>query len=319
MNQILTVLTPVFNGERYLEETIQSVLAALPDNSEYIVINDGSTDSTSSILENFPNIKVVTQANSGEPSAVNTGYAFAEGKYVCIVNADDLVYPEIFNESIRLLESKPNLTATYPDWDMIDDQGNKISSIKTLNYSEEILISNFKCIPGPGAVFKNKVISGSLRNTQLKFTGDYDQWLRLSLHGDFERIQQNLAAWRSHAEALSSQRGVAMANERVYVIQNHFEELEELKLTNLVRFKYKRKALGAAQYQSALLSIYNPKFSGKKLLFKSYLNNYRLKRRKIAVLFIMTAPLSRFIWVILQRLGYTFDTRLGTKAKVFKR
>ena len=87
----ITVITPVFNGEDYIRETIESVLSAINREAiEYIVVNDGSSDSTLAILNEYSDrISILTHPNSGESASVNAGLQKAQGNLILIVSADD--------------------------------------------------------------------------------------------------------------------------------------------------------------------------------------------------------------------------------------
>ena len=87
----ITVITPVFNGEDYIRETIESVLSAINCEAiEYIVVNDGSSDSTLAILNEYSDrINILTHPNSGESASVNAGLQKAQGNLILIVSADD--------------------------------------------------------------------------------------------------------------------------------------------------------------------------------------------------------------------------------------
>ena len=93
----VSIIIPVFNGERYIEECLNSVENQTYTNVEIIVINDGSTDKTENILlsfqEKFNNIIKITTKNSGAASARNLGMDAAKGEYIMFVDADDILLP----------------------------------------------------------------------------------------------------------------------------------------------------------------------------------------------------------------------------------
>ena len=262
----LTVITPVFNGERYIEETIESVLRACSNlKYEYLVIDDGSTDGTSSILRKFGSqIKVITKTNSGQADSINEGIRLAKGEFAIIVNADDpLESSDLFTQAFQIMEDR-SIIVCYPDWKIIADDGKILKYKRTKEYSRKKLIGNFDCLPGPGAVFRlgiAKKIDGW--NRSFKFVADYDFWLRMSLYGEFKRIPHNLAAWRSHATSISvSQKNFAMASERLRVIEEfpHKLELDDTLL---------RRASATSHYQAAVLAYFDPSIPGRKWFLKS--------------------------------------------------
>ena len=269
MNQPrITIITPVYNCESYIAETINSVLKfAEKIQYEYIVVNDGSKDGTLHLLEEFKNrIILINQENSGEAQAINNALDLARGEYCLVVSADDpLCDSELFSLSLQVLDSNPGVVATYPDWYMIDQSGKILANIETEDYSENTLIGKFKCIPGPGAIFRTDIarqVKG--RNPSYKFVSDYDFWLKLSRYGVFQRIPFYLAQWRHHESSTSIKlRGFRMANERILVIQNFLDKFE-------IEPRIAKSAKAFSYYHASLLSYFSPEVPGRKWLMEAF-------------------------------------------------
>jgi glycosyltransferase involved in cell wall biosynthesis len=290
----LSVITPVFNGERFLAETIESVLRCCREiEFEYLVIDDGSTDSTSKILETFKDkILIINKPNSGQADSINEGLSLAKGEYGIIVNADDpLVSEKLFDLSFKEFDDN-DLIVCYPDWEVISSEGKTIKRIKTKDYSKKILIGHLQCLPGPGAVFRiacARRVNGWNRN--FKYVADYDFWIRLSEIGKFKRIPQNLAAWRMHEDSTSiSQKNFSMALERIRVI-------EELPFLNELSPKLRNKALASAYYQAAVLSYFDPTIPGKEWFKKSLFldSTIVLRNKPTRTLFLLLFPWSAWL------------------------
>ena len=106
----ISCVLPVFNGETYLAETIESVLQQTVAIGEVIVVDDGSTDATVEICRSFGNrIRVMSQANAGPAVARNTGVAHANGEFVTFQDADDLWLPEKTAVQLRAFAEDPEL------------------------------------------------------------------------------------------------------------------------------------------------------------------------------------------------------------------
>lgn len=264
----ISVITPVYNGERYIEETICSVLDAIGDKQiEYLIIDDGSTDRTVEILEKFQDkVKVIRKLNAGESAAVNTGFNNAHGDFVLVVSADDPLFtPEIFENVSEYFDSNPDLVVWYPDWKMIDQYGDIIKVVTVSEYSDEKLIGRFMCLPGPGAfIRKSAALAINGRNVKWKFVGDYDFWLRISQIGELERRPGVLAQWRHHDDSTSiSQRGVRMYSERISVIEDFLTE-------NKISSNLARMARAHAHYFASLLVFHSPEIDGKRSLMRAF-------------------------------------------------
>jgi glycosyltransferase involved in cell wall biosynthesis len=287
-----TVITPVFNGEKYIEETILSVLNCTQrTNFEYIVVNDGSTDETLTIINKYKKtIKIINQLNTGEANAINSALKIALGRYCLIVSADDpLISEELFELAKEILDDDKEVMVVYPDWLMINELNELVSKIKTDNYSENLLIGEFKCLPGPGAIFRTKIallIGG--RNSKYRFASDYDFWLRLSQYGRFVRIPKYLAQWRNHQNSTSiNSKGYSMAIERIVLMENFIKEYK-------LNAEIAKSALAHAYYKAALLSYFTFEVPGRKWVLKALrINQGWLKGSKPRiVLYLLLFPAS---------------------------
>ena len=304
-----TIITPVYNGEKYIRETIDSIInCAEGINAEIIVINDGSTDQTQKILENYgTQILLLNQVNAGEANAVNKGISSASGRFSLVVSADDpLLSEELFARALKIFNENPSCVVVYPDWQMIDENGEVLLEKECEEFSFKKMLGEFNCIPGPGAVFSTTVakkIHG--RNPEYRFTSDYDFWLRMALHGDFIRIPSILAQWRQHPESTSiGQRGFSMAAERIAVIENYLNLYPQTK-------ELSRQAMASAYYNAAILSFFNPAIPGRKWLLQGFYlrKGWITGSRMRIVVYILLSPISRYLYQILKTLGITNKLR----------
>ena len=300
---LVTVITPVFNDSRHITETVDSVLSecsAIP--FEYLVIDDGSTDKTAEILENYGSrIKYVRKENGGQASAINVGFQLASGKYASIVNSDDPI-PKggLFKKSIEILENHSEIVCTYPDWSIIDDNGEIVKKIQVLDYSIEEMYGNFNCLVGPGGVFRTDLarkVSGW--DVSFKYVPDYDFWLKLAHFGEFRRIPQNLASWRQHPGSISvKSKNLDMAMERIRVISNHqFGITTDRKLN--------REALANAYFSAATLSYFDSLVPGRKWALKSFaLSPKMLLKKKLSLwMYLLGSPVSNWLLKVIEKLG----------------
>lgn len=104
---LVSVVIPVFNGERFLDATLASVFAQDYRPIEVIVVDDGSTDGTRAVLERWPEVVVIHQENAGCGAARNAGIARARGAYIALQDADDLWVPDKLTRQIAHLEAHP--------------------------------------------------------------------------------------------------------------------------------------------------------------------------------------------------------------------
>jgi glycosyltransferase involved in cell wall biosynthesis len=220
---LVTIVTPTYNQADYLAETIESVLAQDYPNIEYIVIDDGSTDQTREILKTYDGrIRWESQENMGQAATLNKGWAMGEGEIIGYLSSDDLLKPNAVTEAVRCLRDHPEVVLVYPDFELIDATGRLVRILKTPDFDYKNMVVNLTCYPGPGAYFRKDLflVTGGW-NCKLRQIPDLEFWIRLSQHGEFERIPIVLASSRIH-EASQSFRSVSMgrALEPVAIVNN---------------------------------------------------------------------------------------------------
>ena len=107
MTKLVTVVVPNFNGANYLRDSIDSVLAQDYTNLEVIVVDDGSTDASITILESYAgNITLVKQSNKGSAAARNSGISQAKGEFIALLDSDDVWIENKLSTQMSLLEEQ---------------------------------------------------------------------------------------------------------------------------------------------------------------------------------------------------------------------
>lgn len=109
MKELISVIIPVYNGECFLGEAIESVLAQTYRPLELIVVDDGSTDRTSEIARSYPQITYIRQPNGGAASARNRGIQAARGEYLAFLDSDDVWLPGKLTLQMEAFEADPTL------------------------------------------------------------------------------------------------------------------------------------------------------------------------------------------------------------------
>lgn len=221
---LVSVITPAYNQAAYLRETIESVLAQKYPNFEYIVMDDGSTDNTRQILEEYAGrIKWESHPNMGEASTVNKGFGMAAGKYVVVVNGDDPVLPGMIQQQVEYLESHPDILATYSDWMIIDEHSRPIRRLNASDYSYPKMIARLACYPGPAAMITRTALDiAEGRRTQYRYIGDLDFWFRLGEHGDLARLPVCLGTHRTHPGSAGVASSIKVARELELYVDDFF-------------------------------------------------------------------------------------------------
>lgn len=301
----LSVLTPVYNGEDFLEETLVSLVNSDYEDLEFVLVDDGSKDASLAIAKRILESSsrkhiIISKANSGEADSDNVALAASTGEFVAIVNADDPVYPSLFSKSVRFLADNPDVIVTYPDWDMIDEVGKTVKTVQTRDYSLDSLLGDNICLPGPGAVIRRSAIdSPILRNPRFRYTSDYRQWLTLSSKGNFARIPEVLCTWRVHqGQQTVAALGSTQAQEMLDCITDFYEVGECSEAAQ----RLKRQAVSQSYYLAAVQSLYRKSVPGRRYLLKSLFRVYRRNqgydpnRRSLVVMcLIIGNPVGRYL------------------------
>lgn len=253
---LLSIITPTYNREELLAETIDSVLNQDYPNVEYVVVNDGSSDGTSKILEKYAKrISIINQPNQGQPKAINNGLKKVKGQWTAVVSSDDPLYPYALSTIMNYLSQNDDVIAVYPDWHMIDKDGFIIDTIRTPEYNYQNMLRRHICIPGPCSFIRTdvfKTIGGY--NPDFPLMPDYEFWLKAGLYGNFIRVPKVLATWRIHQSSISiSGRNKEMALERIRMINFFFNTYKNHSLFS--DKKIKAQAYSSAYYIAAFNSL----------------------------------------------------------------
>lgn len=179
-----SVIIPAFNAERTIIECVESVLTQSFIDFEIIIINDGSTDGTKSVLQKFckkfSNVKIVHQDNEGVSSARNVGLALSIGEYIAFLDADDFWYPNKLNEYyVSIKNHQPDLL--YSNYTSVHRKSREERMVQSPSQLTRELLLQKNWIGMSTAVVRRSALHG-VRFRPLGHE-DYDFWLQVfSVH-----------------------------------------------------------------------------------------------------------------------------------------
>ena len=210
----VSVVMPVYNGEKYLREAVESILAQTFRNFELIAVDDGSTDGSASILAGYrqqdERIVILTHSkNQGIVSALNRGLEIAQGKYIARMDADDVSLPERFERQVEFLETHPQVGVLGSEAIFMDSQGQDIARMAQTHDDLSIrwtsLLANV--FFHPTVMFRRAVLTEFNLGYQpgLQSGQDYDLWVHMLEHTQGANLDQPLVRYRVTAESISSQ------------------------------------------------------------------------------------------------------------------
>ena len=214
MNNLIkvSVVMSVYNGEKWLESSIKSVLNQTFKDFEFIIVNDGSTDSTLKIIDYFitidKRIKLINKKNTGLADSLNIGISLAKGNWIARIDADDLSNHTRLEKQYNLAVKEGEDTIIGSHCYLIDSNGNLISrknyplENKKLKYN---LIQNSAFFPHSSTFFSLSLFNRLGRyRSHFKRSQDYDLWLRsISFGYRFICIDEPLVSIRKHKDQLS--------------------------------------------------------------------------------------------------------------------
>ena len=207
-NPRVSVLMPVYNGERYLREAVESILNQTFTDFEFIVINDGSTDGSADLLRAYddPRLRLIEQANVGLTRSLNRGIALARGEYIARMDADDISLPTRLQMQIEFLGNHPTVGLVGTSVIHFDVDGKMIMEKLLLTESariKEALLSANQLCHG-SVMFRRECLEkvGGYRE-EFKHVEDYDLWLRIAEHYEVANLATLLYKWRFTADGIS--------------------------------------------------------------------------------------------------------------------
>jgi glycosyltransferase involved in cell wall biosynthesis len=219
---LITVAVCSFNGERYLEKTLNSVLAQDYSNFELVVVDDGSSDGTVSIIKRFADrhscIRPFFRSHHGLPASRNFLFTQARGEWIAIIDQDDLCYPTRLSRELELAQRYPTAGLVFSNVNQVNESDDVISDYLSIFALPEHLIRRehagnlllrLGCFSASASCFikRDTVLAVGAFDELFPYSCDYDYFIRAGFEVDFAYTKDTLAAWRRHAEQATATYG----------------------------------------------------------------------------------------------------------------
>ena len=199
---LVSIITPVYNGAKYVRETIESVLKQTYTNWEMIIVDDGSKDKSADIVNEYvlrdSRIRLLRQANGGSASARNNGIRNANGQYIALLDADDLWEANFLDSQLTLMR-KENAIVVHASYKRINEKSEEIlrpyKAKKIVTYRQMQMTNHIACLTG---LYDTSVYGKVFLKEELKsIRDDYAYWLYIvKLAGKSYGNQEVLASYR---------------------------------------------------------------------------------------------------------------------------
>lgn len=275
----VSVVMPVYNAEPFVGPAIESVLKQTFTDFEFIIINDGSTDSSTEVLRRYDDmderIRLVEQRNQGITPTLNRGVALARGKYIARMDADDICLPERFQLQVDYLDAHSSCVLVGGNVEPIDQDGKTIQLddkrfgkyVRGMNFPQEhdaieerLLTAGWAFMHPTVMMCREAVTRVGGYNPKIKDAEDVDLFIRLAEIGRVANLPDTLLKYRYHDTQISSTSSVQMywmkRARRAGYLRRGLPLPEELRLFSMLR-----SAIGSKLRKTALwphvLTLYN--------------------------------------------------------------
>lgn len=209
----VSIIVPTYNCSRFIEKALRSVFAQTYNDFEVIVVNDGSTDNTSTLLEKWSQLIIyLYQPNQGVSAARNLAISKSSGEFIAYLDADDIWCPTKLEKQVAFLDSYPNIGLVHSDASIIDENDSIIH--QRYNFEKQRSPNQGYCIKElldyltiimPTVIERHECFIETIGfDKRLQYAEDYLRWVQLSLEGyAFGYIDEPLVMYRQRAGSLS--------------------------------------------------------------------------------------------------------------------
>jgi glycosyltransferase involved in cell wall biosynthesis len=262
---LISIVLPTYNGFRFLKQAIQSCVAQTYQNWELIIVDDASTDETSTIVADSvradERIRFIRhETNRKLPAALNTGFAQAKGELFTWTSDDNFFRANALGEMVGFLQQHPEIGLVYTDYSTVDSQGVELERIRV---KEPNLLIYSNCVMA-SFLYRRQVAQkiGGYREGFF-LVEDYDFWLRASVDFRLAALHSNLYCYRVHSESLTSKHAERQERQRTraqieHVSRNIGREKKGRILVELAWLAWLRRDRTSAWGLFARAAIYAP-------------------------------------------------------------
>ncbi|MDR1763360.1 MAG: glycosyltransferase [Dysgonamonadaceae bacterium] len=249
-NPLISVIMPVYNAEKYVREATESILAQTFKDFEFIIIDDASTDGTKAVLDSISDgriRRINNSSNLGNYRSRNAGLEISKGKYICVMDADDISVPERLEKQLHFMENNSQYAAVGSDL-VFFSETLLPRSVQRLRDSQEIKVQLLKdnVCTHPTLIIRREILNRHCvkYDENYYYSADYKLLADISRIGNITNMPEYLLFYRQHLQQItvSKQREQQIYRDRIQVLQ-----LDVLKL---------RPSVEEMIIHSALMNVY---------------------------------------------------------------
>lgn len=207
---LISVLMPTYNRERFLPDSLDSIVSQSLEDCEIIVVDDGSTDNTDEVLARYPMIRYFKKHHSGGPETRNLAISEARGTYIVWMGSDDAMMPGLLADYRKMIWQYPDIDVFYGDVVVTDSNLKDTDSFSSIElyereYALPSILATADPIPDTCAMVK-KVVYDAVGgyNPNFRRAHDYEFWSRAGLIIRAKHAERQVVRWRWHDSNMSS-------------------------------------------------------------------------------------------------------------------
>ncbi|MDL5039750.1 glycosyltransferase family 2 protein [Heyndrickxia coagulans] len=203
---LVTVLMPVYNGEKYLREAIESILNQTYKNFEFLIIDDGSTDNSKQIIKSYKDSRINLVSNGRNLKLINSlnkGIDLSSGKYIARMDCDDISMPRRLEKQVNFMEKNKDVIMCGTGVKILESKWKRTFPITGWeNIKYKLLIEN--CIYHPSVMIRTDVLKDNRIYYDSRFihAEDFELWQRISKKYKIENIRKPLLKYRHSTEGI---------------------------------------------------------------------------------------------------------------------
>lgn len=236
----ISVVMPVYNGEKYLREAMDSILNQTFNDFEFIIINDASKDSTEEIIKSYTDDRIIyikNEQNLGVAGTLNRGLDIAKGEYIARMDADDISMPKRFQKQVAFMDKHHEIGVCGTAVKVFGEDYEKNAFYVSNKENVKINMIFSSCLCHPTVMIRGEIIRIKNYRYDLEYEKieDYELWKRILREYDIDNLKDRLLKYRIHQEQITQNysdvqkkrmRKIIEREFRVYNIQCEAREID---------------------------------------------------------------------------------------------
>jgi glycosyltransferase involved in cell wall biosynthesis len=225
-NPKVTILMPVYNGEKYLKEAIDSIISQTFSDFEFLIIDDGSTDSSLELIKSYDDQRIrlyVNDGNKGVVAALNRGIDLAKGKYIARMDCDDISMPGRLEKQVYFLDKNLKVGVCGTSAVFIDENGKELGAYDKES-GDSLALEIWKPSPiiHPSAMIRVSSLGQLRYKEEFIHAEDYGLWSEMSGFCKLDNLPERLLSYRVHGGNITKKHRVRQLESSYAVFAKYF-------------------------------------------------------------------------------------------------